>query len=98
MKKKIMIKMWQKCLFKTKINTFNCEYILVKSEADNGSKYITYGIKINKCDRYGNLLETKKVQDIGADKDKVIQIIKLLKDFKVTPVTLEDVIMDRINI
>lgn len=69
-------------------NTFNIESI--------GEK-IRYGIKVNGYDCNNDLIDSKSVLDVFDSRIKMIKAICILKRLEVTPITLEDVIIDNIS-
>ncbi len=78
----------------------NCkyEYYLIKSicNIESIGNKLRYGIKVNSYDFNNNLVDTKCIFDIFGNKSKMIRVIKTLKRLQVTPVTLEDIIIDNI--
>lgn len=55
-----------------------------------------YGIKIDKYNKDSRLVDTKCISSIFDSKDKMIKAIRLLNKLQVTPITLEDVVIDNI--
>lgn len=53
---------------------------------------LTYGVEIEKLD--GKHIESEKVEDITSEKERINEISKLLKENKVLPTHLQDVIID----
>lgn len=78
-------------------NRIKLEYYTTKKSINVESKEeITYGISIIKKEYCKNKvkLETNSVEKISTNKGKVKNIVKMLKDYKVTPIALEDVLED----
>lgn len=55
-----------------------------------------YGIEILKREYMNNKLnvESNKIIDITKNKDRIVEIINTLKKYKVTPISLNDVVED----
>lgn len=80
------------------ISCYKYSYYLIESVCDIDAlgKVIRYGIKINCYDNSNRIVESKCVKDVFGNKNKMIKGIEILKRLEVTPVTLEDVIIDNI--
>lgn len=80
------------------VQKYNYKYYLIESECDieNLGNIKRYGMKVESYDVNNNLIDTKTIVDIFGNKDKMIKGIGILKKLEVTPVTLEDVIIDNI--
>ena len=74
------------------------KYYLVESKCNIETVgYVKrYGMKVESYDVNRNLIDTKTIVDIFGSKEKMIKGIGILKKLEVTPVTLEDVIIDNI--
>ena len=86
------------CLYDKYIKDFRCKYYMTKTTKkyiDDEDTVKVFGVKIDKLDLTGSILQSACVEDVGINEQDVRQYIKLLKDGRVTPVTLEDIISDR---
>jgi len=74
------------------------KYYLVESQCDLEilGDIKRYGMKVESYDVNGILMETKTIEDIFGSREKMLKGINILKKLEVTPVTLEDVIIDNI--
>ena len=74
------------------------KYYLVESKCNIETVgYVKrYGIKVESYDVNRNLVDTKTIADIFGSREKMVKGIGILKKLEVTPVTLEDVIIDNI--
>ena len=84
-------------LKETQINhRVELEYYKTNKYEENDFKY---GIEICKKEYIDNNIsvETNKIENLTNSSDKVIEIINTLKEFKVTPVGLNDVLEDLIK-
>ncbi len=74
------------------------KYFLVEKVCDIESigKSIRYGIKVNSYNKNGRITDTKTIYDVFGNKRKMIKAIDILMKLKVTPITLEDVVIDNI--
>lgn len=90
--------MKENLLYENVVQKYSYKYYLIEStdniESISDSK--RYGMKIESYDEQNNLIDTKTVKDIFGSKSKMIKGISILKKLEVTPVTLEDVIIDNI--
>ena len=84
------------CSNKILDNYYN--YYLVESfcNIECLGKILRYGVKINKYNKNNKLIDTKCICDILGNKIKMIKTIRNLSRLKVTPITLEDVVIDNI--
>ena len=80
------------------IQKYNYKYYLVESECniENLGNTTRYGMKVESYDIDNNLVDTKTIFDIFGSRDKMLKGISILKKLEVTPVTLEDIIIDNI--
>ena len=85
-------------VFENVVQKYNYKYYSVESvcDVDTLGSIKRYGIKIESYDTNNNLIDTKTVADIFGSKEKMIKGINVLKKLEVTPITLEDVIVDNI--
>lgn len=87
------------CLYDRYIRDFRCKYYLIKSTKkflDEEDKIEIYGVKIDKINKEGQVLDSNLVKDVGINKADVQNFIKFLNDGQVTPLSLEDVVADHI--
>ena len=85
-------------LKETKINhRVELEYYKIDRVAEDDCKY---GIEIQKKEYIndGIKIESNNIENISNSSDKVIEIINTLKKYKVTPVGLNDVLEDLLNV
>ncbi len=80
------------------VKKYNYKYYLIESECniDTLGSIKRYGMKVESYDVNNNLVDAKTVYDIFGNKEKMIKGINILKRLEVTPITLEDVIIDNI--
>lgn len=80
------------------VQKFKYKYYLVESECriDANGNIKRYGMKVEAYDENNNLSDTKTIEDIFGSREKMIKGINILKRLEVTPLTLEDVIIDNI--
>lgn len=86
------------CLYDRYIKDFKCKYYMTKTTKkfiDDKDSIKSFGVKIDKLSLSGKLLSSVCVDDVGINENDVRSFIKSLKDGKVTPVTLEDIVKDR---
>ena len=85
-------------VFENVIQKYNYKYYLVESmcNVESLGSIKRYGIKVESYDTNNNLVDTKTVADIFGSKEKMIKGINVLKKLEVTPITLEDVVIDNI--
>lgn len=72
---------------------YNFKYYLIEPLNNIDEKY---GIKIDKYDVNRKLIDSKCIPSIFYSKEKMIKAIRILNKLQVTPITLEDVIIDNI--
>lgn len=87
------------CLYDRYIKNFRCRYYITKSTKQflTGEDLVNcFGVKIDKLDEEGKVLSTAEVDDVGINETDVREFIKLLKDGKVTPITLNDIVSDTV--
>ena len=72
---------------------YNFKYYLIEPLNNIDEKY---GIKIDKYDVNRKLIDSKCIPSIFDSKEKMIKAIRILNKLQVTPITLEDVIIDNI--
>lgn len=80
------------------VKKYNYKYYLIESECniDALGSIKRYGMKVESYDINNNLVDAKTIYDIFGNKEKMIKGINILKRLEVTPITLEDVIIDNI--
>lgn len=85
------------CLYDRYIKDFRCKYYITKST----KKFVTgdslvncFGVKIDKLDDSGKLLSSAGVDDVGINERDVKDFVKVLNDGQVTPITLNDIVID----
>ena len=81
-------------LKETRINhRVELEYYRTEEKVENGFKY---GIEIRKKEYINDGIteESNNIENISNSSDKVIEIINTLKEYKVTPIGLNDVLED----
>lgn len=81
-------------LKETRINhRVELEYYRTEEKVENGFKY---GIEIRKKEYINDGIteESNNIEKISNSSDKVIEIINTLKEYKVTPIGLNDVLED----
>ncbi len=78
------------CVYERYIRDFRCKYYILK--ATKG--YV--GIKIEKLNPNGDILEECVVENVDKDEGKVRELLKIINKGKVTPITLKDVIADSV--
>lgn len=80
---------------------FELEYYIIESQTESESINIsTYGIEIVKKQRSEGIkyIETKTMHEVCTSEKAIYNIARLLSDNKVTPITLDEVITDLIDI
>ena len=86
------------CLYDRYIKGFRCKYYMTKTTKkfiDDEDTVNSFGVKIDKISRGGKLLATASVNNVGINENDVRYFVKVLKEEKVTPITLKDIIKDR---
>ena len=80
------------------VQKYSYKYYLVESDCniETLGSIKRYGIKVESYDTCNNLIDAKTIVDIFGSKEKMIKGIGILKKLEVTPVTLEDIIIDNI--
>ncbi len=76
------------CVYERYIKDFRCKYYILK--ATKG--YV--GIKIEKVNMNGIVLDECTVENVDKDEGKVRDLLNRISKGKVTPITLKDVIAD----
>ena len=72
---------------------FELKYYILEEEVEvESSKYVGYGIEIEKQDNLR--VEKSQIKDITTDKKRIYYIVNLLMKNSVTPIHLHDVIED----
>lgn len=89
----------QECMMETLLKNYIYKYYLIEYSAFD--KYLykiirTYGVKIQKLTKERIEVESKTINNISINKERVKKIIRLLNRFQVTPITLEDIVVDNI--
>lgn len=76
----------------------NYKYFLVEKACDIESVGVTtrYGVKVDSYNQNGKITDTRTISDVFGSKSKMIKAIEILKKLEVTPITLEDIIIDNI--
>ena len=85
--------MSEEMICENNILEYNCKYYLIKPL--NGMD-VKYGIKIDKYNKDNKLVDSKCIPNIFDSKEKMIKGIRILNKLQVTPITLEDVVIDNI--
>lgn len=83
----------EKMICENRILEYNCKYYLIEPLNSIDKRY---GIKIDKYDNKNKLIDSKCIPSIFDSKEKMIKAIRILNKLQVTPITLEDVVMDNI--
>lgn len=86
------------CLYDRYIKDFRCKYYITKSTKlfISGEDIIDcFGVKIDKINQQGEIISSASVSDVGINESDVRGFIKSLNDGKVTPITLKDIVIDR---
>ncbi len=78
------------CVYEKYIRDFRCKYYILKATKD----YV--GIKIEKLNPNGEILEECAVENVDKDERKVRELLSRINKGKVTPITLKDVIADNV--
>ena len=89
----------EKLICENEILDDNYKYYLVgpaSEERRMSNDDFKYGIKIDKYNSNGEIIESKCVQHIFESKEKMIKAIRILNKLQVTPITLEDIVMDNV--
>jgi hypothetical protein len=76
---------------------FDLEYYILESQTKNGGINIsTYGIEIVKTQRSKGIkyTEAKTIHEVCSGEKTIYKIAKLLSDYTVTPISLEEVLED----
>ena len=76
------------CVYEKYIRDFRCKYYILKTTKG----YV--GIKIEKINPSGEILEECSVENVDKDERKVRELLRRINKGKVTPITLKDVIAD----
>ncbi len=82
------------CMYERYIKDFRCKYYILKRTErylDDGEMY---GIMIEKLDLNGKVIESAVVNSVDNNEPKVRKLIAKLNKARVTPVTLNDIIVD----
>ena len=88
------------CLYDRYIKDFRCKYYMTKTTKkfiDNKDTVKSFGVKIDKLSHNGEILSSACVNNVGINENDVRSFIKTLTDGKVTPITLEDIVNDRLS-
>lgn len=90
--------MEQNLICENVVQKYSYKYYLVESECkiDIVGNMKRYGMKVEAYDENNELVDSKTIGDIFGSKEKMIKGINILKRLEVTPLTLEDVIIDNI--
>ena len=77
---------------------YKYKYFLIEKlcKIESVGTILRYGIKVKEYDVKGKLIDSKAICDIFGNKLKMIKAIGILKKLEVTPITLEDVVIDNI--
>ncbi len=84
----------EKIICENSILEYNFKYYLVEP-LDNTNNEM-YGIKIDKYSADNELVDTKCIPNIFQSREKMIKAIRILNKLQVTPITLEDIVIDNI--
>ena len=76
------------CIYERYIKDFRCKYYILKRT----SEYV--GIKIEKLNSNGQVIEESTVENVDKDERKVRKILAKINKARVTPMTLSDIVMD----
>ena len=86
-------------IYQNKILDYNYKYYLVESSCsvnDNTKEILKYGIKIEKCNIADEIVDFKCMPNIFESREKMLKAIRILNKLKVTPITLEDIVIDNV--
>jgi len=88
----------EELVYENVVQKYSYKYYLIEAQCDIDTigSIKRYGMKVESYDRDNNLVDTKTVSDIFGSKDKMLKGIGILKKLEVTPITLEDIIIDNI--
>lgn len=75
---------------------FICLYYKTKIKSEVDCNVPTFGIEIEK-EVSSIIIENKKIDDISICEEEIDELLKKLVDYKVTPVTLKDIVIDWIG-
>ena len=78
--------------------TVELKYYILKQEMfceDLSKEIIAYGIEIEKTENA--IIEKSRLEDITCNKEKIDLITRILKENKVLPVHLQDIVLDMIS-
>lgn len=80
------------------VQKYRYKYYLIESECkiDAVGNIKRYGMKVEAYDENNELTDAKTIEDIFGSKEKMLKGINILKKLEVTPLTLEDIIIDNI--
>lgn len=80
------------------VQKYSYKYYLIESECkiDIAGNSKRYGMKVEAYNEDNELIDTKTIEDIFGNREKMIKGINILKKLEVTPLTLEDIIIDNI--
>lgn len=85
------------CLYDRYIKDFRCKYYMTNTTRkyiDDKDTVKSYGVRIEKISKKGELLSVASVSNVGINENDVKTFIKKLKDGSVTPISLEYIVHD----
>lgn len=78
--------------------TFLLNYQLIESEfVVDGVVVDGFGVKIDKTDSNGTMIDSSSVENITANRQKAVHFLKMLVGGQVTPCTLTELVEDFID-
>ncbi len=78
--------------------TFLLNYQLIESEfVVDGVVVDGFGVKIDKTDSNGTMIDSSLVENITANRQKAVHFLKMLAGGQVTPCTLTELVEDFID-
>ena len=87
------------CLYDRYIKDFRCKYYMTRTTRqfiDESDTINVFGVKIDKLSSDGRLISSVQVKNVGINERDVKSFIKLLNDGRVTPITLKDIVNDKL--
>lgn len=89
----------EKLICENNILDYNYKYYLVKAPCNtdgNLNQNFKYGVKIDKYSVVGKIVDSKCVPHIFDTEEKMIKAIRIINKLQVTPITLEDIVIDNV--
>ena len=71
------------------------DYSLIENYPENDQKSPFFGVKVTKY--LNGKVETDEVEGVSTSREKVVEILKKLCDFEVTPISLVEILDDMIS-